>query len=163
MLCDDCKEREATVTLTRAEKDDVSLLHLCAQCAAERGYETSAASSPLKTLIADYLPAVQQQAALAQAEAIRCSFCGMTLRDFRQTGRLGCATCYVTFEQSLRELLRRVHGNAKHRGRSYEPPPAHLMEGLSTLGELRERLRLAISNEQFEIAAQIRDQIKVLE
>ena len=49
MLCDDCKEREATVTLTRAEKDDVSLMHLCAQCAAERGYETTA-TSPLKTL-----------------------------------------------------------------------------------------------------------------
>jgi protein arginine kinase activator len=87
----------------------------------------------------------------------------MTLRDFRQTGRLGCATCYATFEQSLRELLRRVHGNAKHRGRHYEPPPPNLLEGLSTLGELRERLRLAITNEQFELAAQIRDQIKVLE
>ena len=162
MLCDDCKERDATVTLTRAEKDDVSLLHLCAQCAAERGYETTA-TSPLKNLIADYLPAVQQQAAMAQAESVQCSFCGMSLRDFRQTGRLGCANCYSTFEQSLRELLRRVHGNPKHRGRGYEPPPVHLMDGPSTLGELRERLRLAIAGEQFELAAIIRDQIKVLE
>jgi len=162
MLCDDCKEREATVTLTRAEKDDVSLLHLCPQCAAERGYETTA-TSPLKNLIADYLPAVQQQAALAQAEAVQCTFCAMTLRDFRQTGRLGCATCYATFEQSLRELLRRVHGNAKHVGRQYEPPPLYAMEGPTMLGELRERLRLAIEGEQFELAATIRDQIKVLE
>jgi protein arginine kinase activator len=162
MLCDDCKEREATVTLTRAEKDDVSLLHLCPQCASTRGYETTA-TSPLKNLIADYLPGVQQQAAVAHAESLQCSFCGMTLRDFRQTGRLGCASCYSTFEQSLRELLRRVHGNAKHRGRNYDPPPPHLMEGPSALGELRERLRLAIANEQFELAATIRDKIKVLE
>ncbi len=163
MLCDDCKEREASVTLTRVEKGDVSLLHLCAQCAAERGYETTA-TSPLKNLIADYLPAVQQQAALAQAEAVQCPFCLMTLRDFRQTGRLGCASCYATFEQSLRELLRRVHGNAKHVGRRYDPPPLHVTtEGSTALGELRDRLRLAIQNEQFELAASIRDQIKVLE
>ena len=162
MICDDCKEREASVTLTRVDKGDVSLMHLCGQCAAERGYETTA-TSPLKNLIADYLPAVQQQAALAQAEAVQCSFCAMTLRDFRQTGRLGCANCYTTFEQSLRELLRRVHGNAKHVGRRYEPPPPHLMDGPSTLGELRERLRIAISSEQFELAAKLRDQLKVLE
>ena len=162
MICDDCKEREASVTLTRVGKGDVSLMHLCAQCAAERGYETTA-TSPLKNLIADYLPAVQQQTALAQAEAVQCSFCAMTLRDFRQTGRLGCANCYTTFEQSLRELLRRVHGNAKHVGRRYEAPPPHLMDGPSTLGELRERLRIAISGEQFELAAKLRDQLKVLE
>jgi protein arginine kinase activator len=162
MLCDDCKEREATVTLTRAEKGDVSLLHLCPQCASARGYETTA-TSPLKDLIADYLPAVQQQTALAQAEALQCPFCSMMLRDFRQTGRLGCANCYTTFEQSLRELLRRVHGNSKHVGRRYSPPPLHLTEAEGSLGELRERLRLAVESEQFELAAMLRDQIKVID
>lgn len=162
MLCDVCRERDATVQLTHAVKGEVSVLHLCQQCAAERGIETSV-STPLKNLIADYLPAVQQQAALAHAESLQCSFCGMTLRDFRQTGRLGCAHCYGTFEQSLRELLRRLHGNARHVGRSYEPPPPDLRVETAALGELRERLRRAIENEEFELAAKLRDQIKVRE
>jgi protein arginine kinase activator len=87
----------------------------------------------------------------------------MTLKDFKATGRLGCARCYHTFEVPLRELLRRVHGNAKHVGRSYEPPAPDLMQRASTIGELRDRLRRAIENEDFELAASLRDQIKVME
>jgi protein arginine kinase activator len=161
MLCDVCRERDATVTLTQVVKGDVSVIHLCQQCALERGIETSA-STPLKNLIGDYLPAVQQQAALAQLEALQCTFCGMTLGDFRRTGRLGCATCYTVFEQSLRELLRRVHGSARHVGRAYQPPEPQRSER-ATIHELRERLRRAIDTEDFELAAVLRDKIKGLE
>jgi protein arginine kinase activator len=162
MLCDDCRERDATITLTHAVKGEVTVLHLCQTCASERGIETSAAT-PFKNLIGDLVPVVKQQAALAPIETQPCSFCGMTLRDFRETGRLGCARCYGTFEVSLRELLRKVHGNARHVGRTYEPPPPEHQGDGSAVGELRERLRRAIANEQFELAAVLRDQIRVLE
>ena len=49
MLCDVCRERDATVTLTHAVKGEVNVLHLCQRCAAERGIETSV-STPLKTV-----------------------------------------------------------------------------------------------------------------
>ena len=52
MLCDVCRERDATVTLTHAVKGEVNVLHLCQRCAAERGIETSF-STPLKNMIAD--------------------------------------------------------------------------------------------------------------
>ncbi len=162
MLCDACRERDATVTLTHAVKGEVNVMHLCQRCAAERGIET-AGSTPLKNMIADYLPAVQQQALLAQAEALKCPFCAMTLQDFRETGRLGCASCYTTFEQSLRALLRRVHGNARHVGRQYDAPPPDLVHEATALGELRARLHRAIAQEEFEQAALLRDKIKGLE
>ena len=60
MLCDVCRERDATVTLTHAVKGEVNVLHLCQRCAAERGIETSV-TTPLKNMIADYLPAVLQE------------------------------------------------------------------------------------------------------
>jgi protein arginine kinase activator len=85
------------------------------------------------------------------------------MRDFRTTGRLGCAHCYGTFERSLRELLRRVQGSAKHVGRRYEPPPPSVLEGTASVSELRERLRRAVENEEFELAAVLRDQIKSVE
>ena len=162
MLCDVCKERDATVTLTHAVKGEVNVLHLCQRCASERGIETSV-TTPLKNMIADYLPAVQAQAVAAQVESIRCAFCSMSLADFRESGRLGCASCYATFDQSLRALLRRVHGNAKHAGRQYDAPPPDLLHEVTALGELRERLRRAIAQEEFETAAQLRDQIRGLE
>ena len=92
-----------------------------------------------------------------------CHFCGATGRDFRTSGRLGCARCYGAFERSLRELLRRLHGNSRHAGRRYEPPAVELLERASTIGVLRDRLRRAIDNEQFELAAELRDRLRTYE
>ena len=44
MLCDNCHERDAVVNLTTIESNAVRQLHLCEQCAAERGVETSVAT-----------------------------------------------------------------------------------------------------------------------
>jgi protein arginine kinase activator len=63
----------------------------------------------------------------------------------------------------MRELLRRVHGNSRHAGRAYRPPQGEMTEQATIVGELRERLRRAIESEQFELAADLRDRIKVLE
>jgi protein arginine kinase activator len=161
MVCDNCQERDAVVNLTTIENNVVRQLHLCERCAAERGVETSVATP--KHPLGEFLHAVQQQSVPASSDAGRCSFCGQTMRDFRETGRMGCARCYVTFESSMRELLRRVHGGPKHIGRPYRAPNDSVLERASVLGELREKLRRAIEQEQFEMAAELRDRIKVLE
>ena len=161
MLCDQCKERDAVLNLTQIVENEVTQLHLCEKCAAERGIETTV-SMP-KHPLGDFLQAVQQQAAQMPGDAARCSYCGTSLRDFRASGRLGCAQCYGAFEQSLRDLLRRVHGAAKHVGRQYDVPNPHLLERDVQLGELRNRLQDAIQSEAFEAAATLRDQIRTLE
>jgi protein arginine kinase activator len=159
MMCEQCRERDAVVTLVTVigEKTHV---HLCEKCAAERGVETSGGP---KHPLGDFLHAVQQQLAVAPSESGRCSFCSATLRDFRVSGRLGCARCYTSFETSLRELLRRVHGSSRHVGRQYQPPSPEMSEEMTIAGELREQLRRAIESEQFELAADLRDRLRVLE
>jgi protein arginine kinase activator len=161
MVCDNCHERDAVVNLTTIENNAVRQLHLCEQCAAERGVETTVAAP--KHPLGEFLQAVQQQSVPASADAGKCSFCGHTMKDFRETGRLGCARCYSTFESSMRELLRRVHGGPRHIGRTYRAPKDEVLEKAGTLGELREKLRRAIEQEQFEAAAELRDRIRVLE
>jgi protein arginine kinase activator len=161
MLCDNCRERDAVVHLTQIVESAVSQLHLCEKCAAEKGVETTVAMP--KHPLGDFLQAVQQQSALAPAESLRCAYCSMTLREFRTTGRLGCAHCYQTFETNLRELLRRVHGNSRHVGRHYEAPREEVLDRTVMLVELRDRLRRAVESEQFELAADLRDRIRVLE
>ena len=161
MVCDSCHERDAVVNLTTIENNAVRQLHLCEQCAAERGVETTVAAP--KHPLGEFLQAVQQQSVPPGADAGTCTFCGLTMKDFRATGRLGCARCYVTFEASIRELLRRVHGSPRHIGRNYRPPEDEVMEKTSVLGELREKLRRAIEQEQFEAAAELRDRIRVIE
>jgi len=162
MVCDGCKERDAVVHLTQIVESAVTQLHLCEKCAAERGVETTVATP--KHPLGDFLQAVQQQMTSSRNDAGRCTFCSSTLKDFRSSGRLGCANCYRAFESNLRELLRRVHGNSRHAGRRYEAPSTQPVEQeVSIIGELRDRLRRAIESEQFELAADLRDRIKVLE
>lgn len=167
MLCEVCKENDVAVTLTEIDGTDVRQVRLCEQCAAARGVQTAAAAPA--AAVSTFLQSVQQQAAAAGvgSDAVRCSFCGATFRDFRQTGRLGCAACYRTFEAPLRDLLRKVQGNARHVGRRYDgnvrdatesrPDPAVAAE------RIRERLARAVRNEQFELAATLRDQLRALE
>jgi len=160
MLCDQCHERDAAVLLTTIEDNTVRQLHLCERCAAERGVETPSAQP--KNPLGDFLQAAQQQTVLG-SDAVRCSFCQTTLRDFRASGRLGCAHCYGAFEKSLRELLRRVHGSSRHVGIAYESPAPAQLQRVSTLTELRDRLRRAVDGEEFELAASLRDQIRGME
>lgn len=161
MLCDSCKERDAVVHLTQIGESAMTQLHLCEKCAAERGVETTIAMP--KSPIGDFLQAVQQQGVTPRGDALRCDFCGASMKDFRATGRLGCARCYAAFEGSLRELLRRVHGSSRHTGEQYAPPAPAEFEKKTELEMLRDRLRRAIETEQFETAAEIRDRIRVLE
>lgn len=162
MLCEICKENDVAITLTEIDGNDVRQVRLCEQCAAERGLQTSI-SAP-KPEIGQFLQSVQQHAPPPSADAGRCSFCASTMRDFRQTGRLGCPYCYTAFEQSLRDLLRKVHGNSRHTGREYggAPTATQLLPPVS-VDRLRERLERAIREEEFELAATLRDQLRELE
>ena len=124
MLCENCRERDAVVNLTKVQNNTVTQQRLCEKCASELGVETSVA--PQKHPLGDFLQAVQQQSLTTPGDQPQCHFCGATTRDFRASGRLGCAHCYGAFERSLRELLRRLHGNSRHTGRRYEPPAPEL-------------------------------------
>jgi protein arginine kinase activator len=161
MVCDVCKDGEAVIQLTEIEGSGVRQLHLCEKCAAERGVETTINAA--KPQINNFLQTIHEQMPGAKGEAVHCSFCSSTLADFRATGRLGCAHCYDTFEGSLRDLLRRVHGNSRHIGRRYVAPLPSELPHVSSATELRDRLKRAIDAEQFELAADIRDKLRGIE
>lgn len=171
MVCENCGEREAVIHLTQIVNNSVTTMHLCEPCAAEKGVETGA--SVAKFPLGDFLATLGKGGGAEQAEGgldVPCRFCGASLRDFRQTGRLGCARCYESFAGHLRDLLRRLHGSATHVGAQYRPEhalagaPAEREEPLDReLGELRNQLKRAVDAENFELAAELRDRIRVLE
>jgi protein arginine kinase activator len=166
MLCSQCHEREAVVFLTQIAQDQVIKLHLCERCAAEKGVET--ASSVSQTPVGAFLASMGQSIDLTGTPGLApsdaCPECGATLSDFKESGRLGCAACYYTFERPLRDLLRRLHGSSRHLGHRYllRDEPAAADNGPDP-GELRVQLRAAIAAEQFERAAELRDRLRALE
>jgi protein arginine kinase activator len=167
MKCNQCQEREAVIHLTQMVDDKVTETHLCERCAAERGLETSVALP--KSPLASYIKAMGtgfKDTVLTGTElgGYICGRCGATLQDFRESGRLGCPDCYRTLGEPLRELLRRLHGATRHTGERYVAPGGPpTMPGVRGHLELREQLKRAIDAENFELAAQLRDQLKVLE
>ena len=97
MQCDNCNEREAAIHLTQIVDNSVTTLHLCAQCAAEKGVQTGAnvAKFPLSDFLASMGKGVGVQLPTDDT-AEKCDFCGASLQDFREAGRLGCPHCYET-------------------------------------------------------------------
>jgi protein arginine kinase activator len=170
MRCDNCGEREAAIHLTQIVNNSVTTMHLCEQCAAEKGVETGAGVA--KFPLGDFLASLGKGGggkAEEEASGVACPACGGTMDDFRQTGRLGCARCYTTFEPHLRDLLRRLHGSTQHVGEQYAAPAA-VGTGETAgaapdpqVSALRDQLRRAVETENFELAAELRDRLKVLE
>jgi protein arginine kinase activator len=162
MSCDQCREREAVIHLTQIVNDQVTTLHLCERCAAENGVESPA--SVTKTPLGTFLAAMGKEAeAPAPKTADTCSRCGGSLQDFRESGRLGCPECWRAFETPLRDLLRRLHGSTHHVGERYADQPGAAGEPKVEVADLRERLRVAVESENFELAAELRDRLRVLE
>ena len=160
-LCDNCGSKPATVNLTQIENNEMSSYHLCEDCAAQKGLEatTEPSSSPLP----DFLAQIGDEPREEEDSDNECSFCGLMFAAFRETGRLGCPHCYETFEAHLRRLLRRVHGGTKHVGKIYLPPDPTVSEIEKQMEALRRRLNRAVEAEDFERAAELRDEIRSLE
>lgn len=162
MLCDNCGKNEAEVHLTQIVDNEMTTVHLCPACAAEKGLD---AGSSKNLPLTDFL-AQMGKAALSEEEAGiagPCSYCHTTVDDFRSTGRLGCPHCYSIYESQLRAILRRIHGSTHHLGKVYVPPATTGADLGARLAGLRRKLQRAVEAEDFERAAVIRDQIRELE
>jgi protein arginine kinase activator len=165
VLCDSCNEREAAVHLQQVKDNAVTSLHLCHQCAAEKGIETGAGA--VKFPLSDFLASMGKDPLFqgtTEGSDEECEYCGATLKDFRKTGRLGCPRCYDTFETQLRDLLRRLHGSSHHVGEAYLMADSDIVEEQDEqVTDLRSKLRQAVETENFELAAELRDRLKALE
>jgi len=87
----------------------------------------------------------------------------MTFPQFLKVGRFGCSHCYEAFKEQLKPVLRRLHsGNWTHNGKI----PKRIGGGIhlrKQIEELKSILKDSINNEEFEKAAEIRDEIRNLE
>lgn len=162
MLCEQCGDNEAVIHLTQIINNQMGTFHLCESCAADKGLEPEPKMDNLP--LTDFLAQMsQEQAPTVSSDATECEFCGLTLKNFKKTGRLGCSHCYVTFDEHLRGLFRQLHGATQHVGKVYLPPDPTAAERTEQLTRLRRKLEAAVQREEFERAAQIRDQIHELE
>lgn len=159
MTCENCGQREAKVHYTAWENNQPRELHVCHECAVEKGI-VAGSSDPSKFSIQEPVIALMGDTAIgSKLGRIQCTACGLLYSTFRETGRLGCAVCYDSFAEPLEPLLRRIHGNLSHAGRS--PHRRHgVDQRRDQLRTLQTEMEAAIHRENFERAAELRDRIR---
>ncbi|MBR4296480.1 MAG: UvrB/UvrC motif-containing protein [Clostridia bacterium] len=174
MLCEKCKKNNASVFYEENINGKGRSYALCQTCAeelkksgelpSENLFESFGFSSPITQLhdsLFGSLFSLGEQSMHLNAPK-SCSACGSTLRDLQKNGKAGCGECYKTFSSELEPTIRSIHGNARHTGRvpeAYREKHARYNE----IKMLRQELKDAISKEDFEKAATLRDKIKELE
>ncbi len=160
MLCDICGKNEATVHLTEIINDKVAKLHLCEECAKEKGQEMEEhfGLSDLLAGLADMGANIEPDG----MQAVKCPTCGFTYNNFKKVGRLGCGDCYEAFKGGLAPLLKRIHGADRHVGK-VPLRVGKTVKDTRTLQDLKLKMERAIQTEEFEEAAKLRDKIRELE
>ena len=187
MLCDKCRKNEATNFYHENVNGKVRSMRLCAECAKsleESGdlpklnadkffedfdfFDEPFFQNPVKTLNSLFSGFFGGEKALGSGNPTgeektaekKCEGCGSTLRDFATRGA-GCPKCFETFAEELAPTVSRAHGRTVHTGRA----PAKFRDRIETkrkIEALVEEQREAVKNEDFERAAEIRDELKKL-
>ncbi len=157
VMCEECGKNRATVHLTDVVAGRPTPHHYCQQCydAKQAPHESGPAA-----FLSQILEALAPE--LKELGARQCPACGINYLEFRQTMRLGCATDYQVFEKPLERLLERIHGNTHHCGK-VPSGSGNMAADRSRLRSLRHRMEQAVSAENYELAAELRDHIKELE
>jgi protein arginine kinase activator len=159
MICESCKQKVATIHMTEIVDNVKREVHLCEECAAEKGFQVQPHFSINEIL--GSLMAAQKQAE-SEGPELTCASCGITYSEFRSKGRFGCANDYSAFKERLIPLLDKIHGTTQHMGKI----PPRIDKNLARQGELmvlKEQLDQLVRKEAYEDAVAVRDKIKVLE
>jgi protein arginine kinase activator len=158
--CSRCS-KTATLHITEIRKGVVQEVHLCESCAQEYLNNADAQNPD------DEVEGLAEKEAEADAESeqmdqLVCSSCGISFREFRSQGRLGCPHDYSAFERELLPLLENIHNATQHTGKVPRRAPDESQRQYKLI-KLRIELRSAIDDEQYEKAAGLRDEIQRLE
>ncbi|MBC8059666.1 MAG: UvrB/UvrC motif-containing protein [Clostridiaceae bacterium] len=167
MLCDNCKKNEATVHIKKLMNGAKQEYSLCDSCANElNGMSFVDISSiglsntfTVQDLLGGIIDYVNQSSQSTTVNIQTCKNCGMSYTEFKKTGLMGCSQCYESFKDSLVPIIKRVQGNIEHVGKIPKKSGKEIM-GKRQLLKLKEDLNKAITSEEYEKAAEIRDEIR---
>jgi len=161
MKCEICGLRDAVIHIRQKQKDLVHELHICEECAQEKGLLHEEESElPISNLLSGLIEGKDVKVD-AEAKEV-CPRCGMKATDFRKRGKLGCAECFKCFESDVRAILSQMAARPRHTGKL--PRAAFPQEPSEQSGAgLRDELKEAVDREDYEKAAALRDRIRELE
>jgi protein arginine kinase activator len=178
MLCDLCKQREATIHIQEIINNKKKAMHLCSECAVKKskndpsfdfgGFNLAEMLYNIAESQED-VPDLSSMLSSGEAngtdtsETLKCPECKWTLQALRQTGRVGCSQCYTVFRDVIASALENMHRGKLHVGkkpgsRGTDKSSSEMLKLMNLQKELDE----VIQREEYEKAAKLRDEINSL-
>ena len=165
MICEKCHQQEAMIKFTQVIGDKKKTLNLCPSCVEKRGLDnplidiSKVFGKIIIALLNEHLSSKSQQTITEEDKKLICPICNLSWADFKKMGKLGCPNCYKIFFHKLNILLRRIHGSNRHLGENIQNPKSEI----DSIRLLKKKLKESIKEENYELAAELRDQIRLLE
>ncbi len=185
MLCEICKKNQATFFYKQTKNGVTVEKNLCTSCAKEQGFSVNTGLFESASFgVDDFFGGLLGSFASGGPKIVsaqKCPVCGMMLGEIVHSGRVGCAQCYSIFRNSLIPTVTKIHGNVAHCGKIPESictkveeikpepektekeEPKKEMTREEKLMSLKQKLSQAIELQEYEMAAQYRDEIKEIE
>jgi protein arginine kinase activator len=160
MLCNICHNKYATIHITEIVNNVKKELHLCEDCAKQKGVVQKVQFS-----LSDLLSGLIEQKSgkpLKDLVSSKCPHCGMTFKRLRSKMRLGCPNDLDAFKNWLELIVEKIHNATQHVGKQPSIAGERLKKEAELL-RLKKELDDAVKKEDFEKAAKVRDQIKAVE
>lgn len=155
MLCQYCKEREATIHMTQSVNGVISKVDMCAQCANKQNLNFMD-NFGFSNLFSEFF---SHKASIQDAFDMICPSCNGSFQRFRENKLVGCEDCYTTFSEQMEPIVLDVQGSTIHEGKI----PSHADEKVREAHELKQmkkELDDAVAREDYEKAAELRDRMK---
>lgn len=184
MLCERCKIREANIQYTEVIGGVKKEHHFCSQCAKELDFGPYSAifdgEFPLGKLLSGLLGISEEQKESSTSQIV-CPTCGTSYDEFVKDSRFGCPDCYSVFDLLMSDNIKQLQGSEKHRGKQPKNRQVRMAELTGEVPDilagkaepvvndpaeqirvLEAKLKEAVRREEYEAAAQYRDQIRAL-
>lgn len=131
--------------------------NLCRECAMKEGVFSS------NSLFDNMFSPFFQGLSLESTKNIVCPVCKTSLKEFKSTGVLGCANCYNTFVEEIKDIVGKIAPNSAHKQETISKPKAKRQTKAEKIENLKQELKLAVQEERYEDAGKLKKQIQALE
>ena len=162
-VCQSCQKSKATVHITDTAPKKRER-HLCEDCAEKEGVIIKHPPPTTNAILKKFMQFKASGGSDSDiGEDRSCPRCGRSFREFQSKGLLGCPHDYEAFRSILTTLLSRAHNGATEHVGKVPPTAGAQVKRQTGLLRLSHELEDAIERENYERAAEIRDQIRTLE
>ena len=158
-VCQNCNQAKATVHITDTVPEKREQ-HLCEECAEKAGVIIKQQHQTTNAILQEF---IEHKTCMVGVDDRTCPECGITFREFRLKGQLGCPHDYEAFRSLLAPLIERAHEGATQHVGKVPAAAGPAVQKQTSLLRLQRELQDAVDREDYEQAASLRDRIQSFE